>query len=134
MSTIPGAFAVILLLIAILAAVLSIIDVLRTRKFDRDIRRAFKEAKRLGLIRETDMRLSNNQTEYMNQLAEEFNAPYVEAKGDLPAVEAEAVAPVTPVIREAFEAIDSYPVTGTGLLQDRDKAPVLIRMTVKQAD
>ncbi len=62
MSPMPGAFAVVLLLIAIIAAVASIRDVIRERKsererlklmeeaLDRDIRRAFKEARRMGLL------------------------------------------------------------------------------------
>ena len=47
---IPGAFAVVLLLFAIVAAVLVIVDAVRARRLDRDIRKAFKEAKRLGLL------------------------------------------------------------------------------------
>jgi hypothetical protein len=49
MSPIPGAFAVVLSLFAIVAAVVAIRDVIRNRRLDRDIRKAFREAERLGL-------------------------------------------------------------------------------------
>jgi hypothetical protein len=49
-SPFPGAWAVTLLIFAIIASVLSIVHEVRNRRFDRDIRRAFKEAKRLGLL------------------------------------------------------------------------------------
>ncbi len=159
MSPLPGAFAVVLLLFAIIAAVASIRDVIRERKaererlklmeesLDRDRRRAFKEAKRIGLLdnfntgEKSMNRLTNNQTEYFNQLAEEFNAPDVEDKGDLPAVEAEPVAPVTPVIREPFTPLDSYGLRPTersphvvhGVHAQSDTAQNAPVLTVKQA-
>ncbi len=52
MSPYPGAAFVVLLLFALFAAVVAIRDVIRNRRLDRDIRKAFKEAEKLGWLEE----------------------------------------------------------------------------------
>jgi hypothetical protein len=71
---------------------------------------------------------SDPNTEYMNQLAEEFTLEF--DTQDLRVVSAETPQ-VSPPIREAFAGIDSYPTHRAGLLSDRDdQAP---RLTARQA-
>lgn len=50
MSPAPGAFAVLCALIVVVALICIVWEKWRDAKLDRDIRRAFKEAERLGLI------------------------------------------------------------------------------------
>ncbi len=80
------------------------------------------------MVKKAMSRITNNQTEYFNQLAEEFNAPDVEDKGDLPAVEAQPVAPVTPVIREPFTPLDSYGLRPT------ERSPHVVNGVHAQSD
>jgi hypothetical protein len=74
--------------------------------------------------------LTNDDAEFMNLLAREFNAPYVEAKGDLPAVQTVPRSQGEAVIREEATPLDAYPLAGAGLLRDTEAAPVL---SVRQA-
>jgi hypothetical protein len=50
-SPVPGAFACLLLLFALIASVICVRDVIRERRFDRDISIAREEAKRRGLLK-----------------------------------------------------------------------------------
>jgi hypothetical protein len=71
---------------------------------------------------------SDPNTEYMNQLAEEFTLEF--DTQDLRVVSAETTQGSSP-IREAFAGIDSYPVQRSRFLQDRNnQAP---RLTARQA-
>lgn len=79
-------------------------------------------------------RLINTETAFFNELSEEFTREHdatFTRPHPLPQVATrEALAAE---FREEAPAMESYPVTATGSLQPEPEAPVLIRMTVRQA-
>jgi hypothetical protein len=66
--------------------------------------------------------------EYMNELAEEFNAPYVEDQGNDSQVQTVAGAQEKPVIRDAFTPLDSYELRPT------ERLPHVVQRVHAQSD
>jgi hypothetical protein len=79
------------------------------------------------------MTLSNNDPEFFNTLARDWNEPAVEDPSPVPIPPDAAEQTLAPKIREEFAEIDSYSVQGTGLLRDRHTAALLIGLLRRQA-
>jgi hypothetical protein len=79
------------------------------------------------------MTLSNNDPEFFNCLARDFNEPATEDPSPVPIPPDAAEQTLAPKIREEFAEIDSYSVQGTGLLRDRHAASLLIGLLRRQA-
>jgi hypothetical protein len=79
------------------------------------------------------MTLTNNDPEFFNTLARDWNEPATEDPSPVPIPPDAAEQTLAPKIREEFAEIDSYSVQGTGLLRDRHAASLLIGLLRRQA-